>query len=294
MIDYKMHDNSWTVIIEDFDISKATQENINQISKLIAKNTLVVIRNQHLSIADEVKVLKMFKNTQTYIPAAAENYVSDLGGAVVEGSEDLFLRVSGKKDKNGQVGIAAYDCEMVWHCNEPGVEDSRSIVWLRGVEGTAGSRTSYTNSGLSYNDLDEKLKQELENCHLEIYVGLGLGADEVQNDISELLKLGSDGLSPYTPPLIKINKAGKKGIFFPMYHVHKIKEMSNERSKEVIEFLKEFIIREEYVYHHDWKDGDILIADQEIGIHKRWPFKNITERTLHRACFDYPDQDYLS
>jgi alpha-ketoglutarate-dependent taurine dioxygenase len=79
-----------------------------------------------------------------------------------------------------------------------------------------------------------------------------------------------------------------------MYHIHKIKEMSNERSKEVVEFLKEFVIREEYVYHHDWKDGDILIADQETGIHKRWPFKNITERTLHRACFDYPDQDYKS
>ena len=100
MIDYKIHDNSWTVIIEGFDISKATQENINQISKLIAKNTLVVIRNQNLTIADEVKVLKMFKNTQTYVPTIAENYVSDLGGAVVEGSEDLFLRVSGKKDKN--------------------------------------------------------------------------------------------------------------------------------------------------------------------------------------------------
>ena len=31
-------------------MTKATQEDINQISKLIAKNTLVVIRNQNLSI----------------------------------------------------------------------------------------------------------------------------------------------------------------------------------------------------------------------------------------------------
>jgi alpha-ketoglutarate-dependent taurine dioxygenase len=294
MVNYKIHDNGWTVIIENFDISKATQENINQISKLIAKNTLVVIRNQNLTIVDEVKVLKMFKGTQTFIPAIAENYVSNLGGAVIEGSEDLFLRVSGKKDKTGQVGIAAYDCEMVWHCNEPGDEDRRPIVWLHGVEGTKGSRTSYTNSSLSYDDLDKKLKQELENCYLEIYVGLGLGADEVQNDISELLKLGSEGISQYTPPLIKVNKAGNKGIYFPMYHVHKVKGVSEDRSKEIIEFLKEFVIQEKYVYHHDWKDGDILIADQETGIHKRWPFKKITERTLHRACFDYPDQDYVS
>jgi alpha-ketoglutarate-dependent taurine dioxygenase len=168
------------------------------------------------------------------------------------------------------------------------------MVWLHSTEGSKGSRTSYTNNSLSYNDLDKNLKQELENCYLEIYVGLGLGADEVQHDISELLKLGSKGISQYTPPLIKVNKAGNKGIYFPMYHVHKIKGVSEDRSKEIIELLKEFIVREEYVYHHDWEDGDILIADQEIGIHKRWPFKKMSERTLHRACLDYPDQDYIS
>ena len=106
--------------------------------------------------------------------------------------------------------------------------------------------------------------------------------------------MGASGLAEYNPPLIKINKAGNKGIYFPMYHVHKIKELDENRSKEITNFLREFIVREEYVYHHDWEDGDILIADQEIGIHKRWPFKKMSERTLHRACFDYPDQDYTS
>ena len=294
MIHYKLDKNKWTVIIDDFDMSKVTQEDINQISKLIAKHTLVVIRNQNISIADEVRILKMFKDTQTFVVADSDDYVSTLAGAMVEGSEDLFLRVSGKKDEQGRVGIAAYDCEMVWHCNEPGVEDRKPIVWLHSVEGSKGSRTSYTNNSLSYTDLPEDLKVELENCHLEIYQGLGLGKDDLESDYEELLKMGKDGLAEYNPSLIKINKAGNKGIYFPMYHVHKIKELDEKRSKEITDFLCKFVVREEYVYHHDWEDGDILIADQEIGIHKRWPFKKITERTLHRACFDYPDQDYIS
>jgi taurine dioxygenase len=294
MIDYKIYDNNWTVIIEDFDMTKATQEDINHISKLIAKHTLVVIRNQKLSVTDEVRVLKMFKDTQTFVVAEADNYISTLAGAMVAGSEDLFLRVSGKKDEHGRAGIAGYDCEMVWHCNEPGIKDRKSIVWLHSIEGSKGSRTSYTNNSLSYNDLPTDLKQQLENCHLEIYQGLGLGADDLESEYAELLKMGNDGFAKYNPPLIKINKAGNKGIYFPMYHVHKIKELDENKSKEITDFLREFIVREEYVYHHDWEDGDILIADQEIGIHKRWPFKNIAERTLHRACFDYPDQDYTS
>ena len=60
MISYKLDKNKWTVIIEDFNMTSATQEDINYISKLIAKNTLVVIRNQRLSVEDEVRILKMF------------------------------------------------------------------------------------------------------------------------------------------------------------------------------------------------------------------------------------------
>ena len=294
MIEYKLHENGWTVIIDDHDIKTVTQDDINQISKLVAQNTLVVIKKQQMSVADEVKVLKMFKDVQRFAVDEADDYVATLEGAVVKGSEDLFLRVSGKKDEHGRAGIAGYDCEMIWHCNEPGVKDRRPIVWLSGVEGTKGSRTSYTNSSLSYNDLDNDLKNELENCRLEIYRGLGLGKDDLESDYAELKAAGQDGIAPYNPPLIKINKAGNKGIFFPMYHVHKILGVSEERSEELIEFLKEFVVREKYVYHHDWDDGDILIADQEIGIHKRWPFAKMSERTLHRACFDYPDQDYLN
>ena len=285
MIDYKLHTNGWTVIIDQIDMSSANQEDINQIAKLVAKNTLVVIRNQNLSVQDEVKVLRMFKDVQEFRVPTADNYISDLAGAVVEGSEDIFLRVSGKKDKNGLVGIAAYECEMVWHCNEPGLENRRPIVWLYSVEGSEGSRTSYTNNILSYNDLDENLKKEIENYHLEIIQEMGLDIDGLETD---------GELSEYNPPLVKINKGNNKGLYFPMYHIHKIKELDEEKSKPIIEYLRDLVVQEQYVYHHDWKDGDILIGDQDLGIHKRWPFNKITERTLHRACFDYPDQDYTS
>ena len=33
MVNYKLDKNNWTVIIEDFDMTTATQEDINHISK---------------------------------------------------------------------------------------------------------------------------------------------------------------------------------------------------------------------------------------------------------------------
>lgn len=282
MIDYKLDENGWTVLIEDLDMRQASQDDVNQIAKLIATNTLVIIRNQNFKPEDEVRILRMFKDPQTFSVPTADNYVRELSGAEVEGSEDLFLRVSGKK-VDGKVGIAAYETEMVWHCNDPGERIRKPMVWLYGVEGTVGSRTSYNNNVLSYNDLPEEMKQELKGCHLEVILEMGL-------DINNLATNGI--IAEYNPPLVVTNIANKTGLFFPMYHVVRIKELSEERSKQVIEFLREFTVQEKYVYHHDWRDGDIVIGEQNLGIHKRWPFKQIGKRTLHRAAMDFPDQDY--
>ena len=283
MVNYTIHENGWTVFIEDLDMKTASQDDVNQIAKLIATNTLVIIRNQNLTPPEEAKILRMFKNPQSFVVPKATNYINTLAGAVVEGSDDLFLRVSGKRDEEGRVGIAAYESEMVWHCNDPGEANRLPMVWLYGAEGTLGSRTSYNNNVLSYKDLSKDLKVEIEDFHLEVIREMGL-------DINNMETNGI--IADYKPPLVITNIANQKGLFFPMYHIVKIQEATEERSEEILKFLREHIVQEKYVYHHDWRDGDIVIGEQNLGIHKRWPFKQIGQRTLHRAAFDFPDQDY--
>ena len=68
--------------------------------------------------------------------------------------------------------------------------------------------------------------------------------------------------------------------------------MTKEESQEIIDLIAPHTIQEKYCYHHDWRDGDIVISEQNLGIHKRWPFKHMKSRLLHRAVFDFPDQDY--
>ena len=68
--------------------------------------------------------------------------------------------------------------------------------------------------------------------------------------------------------------------------------MSREECTAFISKLSEYVIQDKYCYDHYWDDGDVVIAEQWLGIHKRWPFKDIDKRVLHRAVFDFPDQDY--
>lgn len=285
MINYKLHDNGWTVVIEDFDLKTTTQNDINQISKLLATHTLVVIKDQQLTIADEVKIAKMFKEPQCFNIETTEGYISEMTGCEIEGSEGLFLRVTGEKDEHGMPGIAGHVSEMIWHCNEPGGDIRKPIVWLYGVKGTKGSRTTWNNNILSYQDLDQHTKDEMDNFHLEVLLESGLEADNPDDE---------QVISEYNPPMVRKNISGQKGLFFPFLQILKIKELSDGKSAELINRIGSFTIQEKYCYHHDWEDGDVVLSEQNLGIHKRWRFENIEQRLLHRGAFDFPDQDYTS
>jgi alpha-ketoglutarate-dependent taurine dioxygenase len=164
--------------------------------------------------------------------------------------------------------------------------DRRSIVWLYGVRGTAGSRTSWTNNILSYNDLDDATKEQMSKLKFDFVIA---PRDMTENSLDLELGKVSTGL---TRSVVHTNIAGKTGLFFPFNQIAKFVGMTEEESKKIIEPMSEYITQEKYCYHHDWQDGDIVISEQWLGVHKRWAFKNIEQRMLHRCEMEFVDQDY--
>jgi len=283
MINYKLHENGWTVLAQDFDLRTATQDDINHIARLLATNTIVVFKNQNLTVEDEVGIVKMFKNPQQFYTEDDNSPDAMFKGAEVEHSERMALRVSGKKDKDGRTGIAGHTDEMQWHANDQTTPNRRSIVWLYSVQGSKGSRTTYNNNILSYNSLDEERRKPLEDLKLTILKEVSLREEEEDS---------IDKIENYCPNLVMENIAGKRGFYFPFLQISGFEGLSEEESKNLIDWLSKYTTQEEFCYHHDWDDGDVVIAEQWMGIHKRWPFEAIEERLLHRMAFEFPDQDY--
>jgi alpha-ketoglutarate-dependent taurine dioxygenase len=46
------------------------------------------------------------------------------------------------------------------------------------------------------------------------------------------------------------------------------------------------------MYHHDWEDGDVVISEQYLSIHKRWEFEHMDKRVLHRLTMDMDKTNY--
>ena len=61
-MNYQLHKNGWTVIIDDFDMSCASNQELFDLAKLCSVYTCVKIRNQCLTIDRELEIIKSFEN----------------------------------------------------------------------------------------------------------------------------------------------------------------------------------------------------------------------------------------
>ena len=277
-----LHTNNWTGVIDNFDLLQATAQDINAIGKFLATNTLVVIKNQgHLGIDDEVRIVEMFGDTEQVIfPDVIPDNMKHLPSIFVPGGQNKAQRVTGALDEHGNPGLFGHVSDLDWHCNQPSMPTRKPLVWLLGVHGTVGSKTSWTNNIAAWDDLDLATKEEVKD--LKMVCGFKRG------NYSEF-DFGSDNNfnEQYTPNLVHTNIAGKTGLFFPFLQFKNFVGMTQEQSLEIVERLKSHVLQEKYIYHHDWQDGDVVIAEQCLGIHKRWEFDGMANRLLHRLTFDF-------
>lgn len=270
-----LHQNGWTVLVSDVDLKNISQQQVNLLGKYLLTNTLVVIKNQNLSPEDQIDICAKFGKVECHDDKEFNE------AFLLKEGKGYIKRVTGELDEHGRPGMFGHKEELEWHCNRVSDPDRMPVVWLYAAQGTKGSRTSYVNNVWSYNDLSESDKEIFENYHLNVgnvqqFIKYYRGNDYEPRDITE-----------YRPKLIHRNKAGTVGLFFSHNQTHFIQELDHQEGRNLIERLKNHILNEKYQYHHDWEDGDVVVADQWLGIHKRWEFEHMERRVLHRLAFDY-------
>lgn len=268
MLNYKLHDNGWTVFV-DIDLKTCTQEDINQIAKLISTNVVVVFKNQFLTVEEELRILHMFKNpTPLYEKdnPLFQDYAVDPDGLICRVTAEL---------RNGKPGMAGDTKTFDWHVDSPEMPNRNDLLYLHGVRGTAGSRTSWNNNLLAYQELDNTIKDSIKDLHC------------IYGNIEALWAPDFEGVTynyDWNPTLVS-----DTGLYFAPQQLLKFVELSLEDSNNLKEILIQHILKDKYVYHHDWEDGDLIIADQWKGLHKRWAFDKMDIRVMHRSTMDYPD-----
>ena len=269
-MNFRYHDNGWTIFVDE-DIKSLNKDQAHQIAKMIVSNMVVVFRNQNLLPDEELKFCSQIGHYQIYPPNI--DRVKNI--RVNEG----ILRVTAQKNEYGEEGLFGHKAALDWHANQASNTDRKPLIWLYARQGSKGSRTSWLNNILSYDNLPDDLKDKIQN--IKVYCGYKSGSYSTSNFFKEHI----DTSNPI--PLVQINKEGKKGLFFPFLQIFGFENYSNQEFEDIMANLKTHIIKEEFIYHHDWEDNDIVISEQWLSIHKRWDFEDMENRVLHRIAFDY-------
>jgi alpha-ketoglutarate-dependent taurine dioxygenase len=257
----------------DVDIKTMSNEELKQVARDINKHLVVIFRNQSLTPEDELRIARVMGNVKAN---KGESTTAKDNLSLIPG----VMRVTGELNDRGEPGLFGHEIELDWHTHHPTEKNRWPFVWLYSERGSKGSRTSWINQVLAYNDLPEDIKQKVNGITVACghKVGNFSPSEIFQNNVV------------YSNPqkIVRTNIENLTGLYFPFLQIFDVIDgATKEEWPELFEYLKNHILQEKYIMHHDWEDGDIVISEQWLSIHKRWTFADMKTRVLHRIALDY-------
>lgn len=208
-------------------------------------------------------------------------------------------RVTGIKDEQGDFTGIFPDGELEWHSNESGRQNPYPVLLLHAIHGTYGTQTQFLENVTEYEKLSYQDRKFVDSLicvyewnpeHMDKTIK-GTSVPEIHKIIGKINAFPKEGEN--FRPLISTSPGGHKGFAFNFFAFTRFKDKTTEESTEIIDWLKNLLIKEDRIYTHDWKDGDIVAFDQIVTLHKR-PTSDCSSRLLHRmSCnFDKIIKDY--
>ena len=300
LISSKLDGCDWGSSVECERLDRLDTGELLTIGKLLKENQVVVIKGQADLPAIELQKLchtigdleGYTKKLELYEDPNSDEAKKDWANRIESPTRRQryldysaapgVMRVTGKlKEDGSQTGFFGHDRELDWHCNKASNQDRHSYVTLYSVYGSKGSKTSWLNMADAYDDLT----QEKKNYYAQMDVICGHKRGNYSDDPSFVDHINRD----VTWPLVQ-NKYGRTGLFFPYHQVFEFKHSTHVLSdvdfQREHKYLTRHILNDKYMYHHYWDDGDIVMSDQDITLHKRWYFESMKDRLMWRLAHD--------
>lgn len=295
--------------IVDFDLRYASDFEIMEIQSLIAQYTTVVVRDQsQASVSDYERF--------TTVGAQAH----DWGVWCGLNGHPKVLRVTNRivNPETKSMGLFG-DSELDWHHNGQFSRDPEQIVGMWMIHTCPGSTTYFVHGDEALMDIPADMRDELEGLEWVIttktedtfmgcvpYVSRG---DEETKDMLRIIDrtrhevITDPNLEKryhriLHKPIISCREIPARqnfgylygnhnsvgtGLYFPLYSISGVVGKTDREGREIFEYIKNHMIRSDYIYKHYWSNGDIVLNDQRHSLHKR---NEITgERELYRIAY---------
>jgi alpha-ketoglutarate-dependent taurine dioxygenase len=301
------------IFIDDLDFNNLSDEEWTTIGNLHLSSLVTIIRNVKLTPAEYeswatkwitprgvtgYRLLKKY-NAKSIGEIFFKDDLSDVDQEDIDcfkvfvnyvpqqeaGAETNMMRVTGKKDEDGNpLGMFA-EGELLWHSNESGNLLFAPAVSLFGFEGVVGSATGFVTTPDWYEEQTESFRSELDEmimCHKFTPGRINPGLRKEQDLVMYKNMCPEDS----ELPLVIQSPNGIKGLHYSVNTINSIKGMSQTESDKVFEYINKTLFVDKYLYDHWYQqDNDICFFDNSITLHRR--LGGITNRLCYRIQGDY-------
>jgi alpha-ketoglutarate-dependent taurine dioxygenase len=174
-----------------------------------------------------------------------------------------------------------FDATFHWHMD--GTHDDypplASVATPRVLPPAGTGHTEFANSYASWQDLPEEDKQLLEGlqgAHTQTFA-LPMDREPSEAQLARVERLGVR-----EQPAVWRHRSGRKSLALGA-SVEWIVGMDRAESDALLARMLAWMTRPEYVYHHEWRTGDVLIWDNTGVLHRALPYDKSCGRRLHRV-----------
>jgi taurine dioxygenase len=149
-----------------------------------------------------------------------------------------------------------------WHTDHTNREKPPAATILYGLEvPSAGGATSVASMRAAYDALPDDEQRRLEG----LKTINSLDTDRRDTRKEDFEKYGK----PIVHPMVRTHPVhGSKAVFFHKGKALNIEGMTAEDSQSYMADLLERMIKQEIVYSHSWRKGDVLVIDDRATMHR--------------------------
>lgn len=248
-------------------------DTISALERAFLAHPVLVFREQLLSRADQVRFSRYFGDLDVSV------------NRQYHGDDFPEIHTVSNLDAAGRplpFEKLANPGNYLWHTDGSYQKQPPRASLLYGVEiPSTGGVTSFASLHDAHESLDADQRErisDLKLVHSWVQSRLNSGsrpptAEEIRNS------------PPVTHPLVRTHpETGRKALYMGIHGSH-IEGMADADSAALLSMLVEHATREDVVYHHHWRAGDLVMTDNRCVLHRGAPdYRGATEpRILHRT-----------
>jgi taurine dioxygenase len=268
--------------IKGVDLRTINRDDFSSLHRTWLKHSVLVFRGQTLTDDD----LIAFSNNFGALDWAP---IQETGRRFVEGHPEIYVVSNVMKDgvPIGSLGAG----EATWHTDMSYLEQPPKASLLYALEvPPAGGDTYFCNMYRAYESLPQELKDRIAgSTPSPPDRSLFLKHDGTYNS-GGYVRQGVTGVddpmsSPgaYHPLVCTHPETKRRVLYLGRRRNAYIQGLSLAESESLLDELWSSATREEFLWHNQWRVGDLVLWDNRCTMHRRDPFEATSRRVMHRT-----------